>query len=258
LTETCVGGCFEDLRDTRGYVVGPPVPCVEIMLQSEPEFKDTAGLPYLHTDTVSSKGDPVIGRGEICMRGPCISSGYYRMPEKTMEEYDEDGWFHSGDIGQFTEDGVIQIIDRKKNIVKLKGGEYVAVEAMESTFVESPFVQLICVLASGDLDRPLAIVRADNDYLETWAAENNIEYDSLQELADMGVTRKAVVKSMVDVGKQGGLTSLEVGMKDCTIVTDEEWGPGNGMTASGKLDRAKICQMHADALDAMYKRNGVK
>lgn len=258
LTETCVGGCFQDTRDARGNVVGPPVPCVEIMLQSEPEFKDTAGLSYLHTDTVSSKGEPIIGRGEICMRGPCISSGYYKMPDKTKEEYDEDGWFHTGDIGQFTADGVIQIIDRKKNIVKLKGGEYVAVEAMESAFGESPFVQLICVLANGDLDRPLAIVRADNGNLEAWAADNNIEYDTLQDLAEMDVTRKAVVKSMVDCGKAAGLTSLEVGIKDCVIVTDVEWGPGNGMTASMKMDRAQICRMHADQVDAMYKRSGVK
>jgi long-chain acyl-CoA synthetase len=127
LTETCVGGCFQDMGDPRPGVVGPPVPCVEVALQSEPDIKDGAGLPYLFTDTISSKGEVIIGRGEIIMRGPCVSSGYYQMPEKTKEEFDEEGWFHTGDIGQFTEDGVVEIIDRKKNLVKLKGGEYVAV-----------------------------------------------------------------------------------------------------------------------------------
>jgi long-chain acyl-CoA synthetase len=257
LTETCVGGCFQDTRDSRGNVVGPPVPCVEIMLQSEPDFKDTAGLPYLHTDTVSNKGEPVIGRGEICMRGPCISSGYYKLPEKTKEEYDEDGWFHTGDIGQFTADGVIQIVDRKKNIVKLKGGEYVAVENMQSSFAESPFVKQICVFADGDLDRPLAVVNADDDYLKTWASEQEMEYESLQDLAEKDETRKACVSSMVKFGKDAGLTSLEVGIKDCCIVTGTEWGPGHGMTASMKLDRAAISKMYDDRINAMYKRNGV-
>jgi long-chain acyl-CoA synthetase len=256
LTETCVGGCFQALDDPRGNVVGPPVPCVEIMLQSEPEIKDSAGLPYLHTDTTSSHGMRIHGRGEICMRGPSISSGYYKLPDKTKEDFDEDGWFHTGDIGQFTEDGVIQIIDRKKNIVKLKGGEYVAIEAMETAFAQSPFVSLVCVIANSDLDRPFVILRADNHNLRDWASSNKVPFDSLKELANKDETRKAVIKSMADSGKEAGLTKLELGIKDCVIITDVEWGPGHGMTASMKLDRAKIFEMHEEEINAMYKRNG--
>lgn len=129
---------------------------------------------------------------------------------------------------------------------------------MQSAFSESPFVKQICIFADGDLDRPLAVVNADDDNLKTWADENGVEYDSLQDLADMDETRKAVVASMVKFGKEAGLTSLEVGMKDCCIVTSTEWGPGNGMTASMKLDRNQISKMYADEIDAMYKRNGVK
>jgi long-chain acyl-CoA synthetase len=257
LTETCVGGCFQALDDSRSDVVGPPVPCVEIMLQSEPEIKDGAGLPYLHTDTMSSKGVPIKGRGEICMRGPSISAGYYKLPEQTKSEYDEDGWFHTGDIGQFTEDGVIQIIDRKKNIVKLSGGEYVAVEAMETAFGQSPFVQMVCVIANDGLDRPLIIFRADDYALKHWAEKNKIDYDLLDELAGRKETRQAAIKSMVAAGKEAGLTKLELGVKDCVIVMKEEWGPGHGMTASMKLDRGQIYKMHATELNDMYERNGV-
>jgi long-chain acyl-CoA synthetase len=61
------------------------------------------------------------------MCGPCIAYGYYKLPDKAKEEFDADGWFHTGYIGQFTADGAIQqIVHRKKNLVKLKGGEYVA------------------------------------------------------------------------------------------------------------------------------------
>jgi long-chain acyl-CoA synthetase len=257
LTETCVGGCFQALDDVRNGVVGPPVPCVEIMLQSELEFKDSAGLPYLYTDTLGSNGETVLGRGEICMRGPSISTGYYKLPDKTKEDYDAEGWFHTGDIGQFTADGAIQIIDRKKNIVKLKGGEYVAVEAMESAFSQSPFVQFVCALANGDLDRPLAIVNTDNFYLKKWASENNISYDSVEDLASKKETREAVIASMKGSGKEAKLTALENGITDCCLITNVEWGPGHGMTASAKLDRAKILSMHADEINSMYKRNGV-
>lgn len=257
LTETCVGGCFQATSDQRPGVVGPPVPCVEIILQSEPEFKDSAGFSYLHTDTKGSKGEDVIGRGEICMRGPSISVGYYKLPDKTKEDFDKEGFFHTGDIGQFTADGCIKIVDRKKNLVKLKGGEYVAVEAMETAFATSPFSANLCVIANGDLDGPLAIVCANNDALEKWGKNNSITFSSVHELAHTKEARQEVVKSFVAAGKEAGLTKLELRIKDCALVTETEWTPGHGMTASMKLDRKGIMNIHRDEVDAMYKRNNV-
>lgn len=257
LTETCVGGCFQALDDDRSGIVGPPVPSVEICLQSEPDIKDSGGLSYLHTDSKDINGQTVIGRGEICMRGPCISSGYYKLPDQTKEVYDDDGWFHTGDIGQFTEDGVIQIIDRKKNLVKLKGGEYVAIESMENAFTASEFCHAVCVIATGDMDVPLVCVSANVSSLEDWASQNNVSYDSVSDLCEMDETRKAVVQSMIAAGKEAGLTSLELRIKDCCVVT-KEWGPGHGMTATMKIDRKQICNIHEQEIQAMMKRNGVE
>lgn len=258
LTETCVGGCFQATSDQRPGIVGPPVPCVEIMLQSEPEFQDCQGFPYLATDNKGSKGERVIGRGEICFRGPCIASGYYKLPEKTKSDFDSDGFFHTGDIGQFTADGCIQIVDRKKNLVKLKGGEYVAVEAMESAFSDSAYVSALIVVANGDLDGPLAIGIANTDALEKWAKSAGISYSSVHELAEKDEVRQEVVRSFKEHGKEAGLGKLELRIKDCALITDDEWKPGHGMTASMKLDRSGILQMYKDELNSMYKRQGVK
>lgn len=258
LTETCVGGCFQSLEDKRTSIVGPPVSSVELSLQSEPEFCDSNGDPYLHTDTKGSKGEAIIGRGEICMRGPSIAAGYYRNPEKTAEDFDEEGFFHTGDIGQFTEDGVIQIIDRKKNLVKLKGGEYVAVEAMETAFAGSKYVSALCVIANGDLDVPLAVVSTNNKALEKWASNEGESFKSVDELAGSEKARKEVVESMKKEGKKAGLSSLELRIKDCCLITDTEWKPGHGMTASMKLDRRSIHKIHAKEIEEMYKRNGIK
>jgi long-chain acyl-CoA synthetase len=89
--------------------VGIPVPCAEIKLVSVPD------LNYSSSNN----------QGEIYLRGPSITQGYFKRDDLTKETITEDGWLMTGDIGQFNEDGTLSIIDRKKNLVKLSGGEYI-------------------------------------------------------------------------------------------------------------------------------------
>lgn len=126
LTETTAGGTLGEYDDLQGAVsVGPPVCCVEMKLVDCPE------MGYTHNDT-----DP---RGEIWIRGPNVSKGYYKNPEKTYaeprflvlimirkEEFTDDGWFKTGDVGRLNKNGTISIIDRKKNLIKPPHGEYIA------------------------------------------------------------------------------------------------------------------------------------
>lgn len=75
-------------------------------------------MGYNSADT-DHNGEPCLGRGEICFRGPNVFKGYYKMEEKTAETIDAAGWCHTGDIGLWTVDGKLKIIDRKKNIFKV-------------------------------------------------------------------------------------------------------------------------------------------
>jgi long-chain acyl-CoA synthetase len=99
---------------TAGHVGCPTAAC-EAMLVNVPE------MGYYHTDT-GHKGQPCRGRGEIWVRGPLVFQGYYKEEAKTKEALSEDGWLRSGDIGLWTMAGCLQIIDRKKNILKLSQG----------------------------------------------------------------------------------------------------------------------------------------
>jgi long-chain acyl-CoA synthetase len=130
LTETCAGATIQMPDDMSIGIAGTPISSMEITLHSEPDITDADGKPYMATDTLHADGSDCAGRGEVWVRGPNLTSGYYKMPEKTAEEWDKDGWFHTGDIGMLTLGGALRIVDRKKNLVKLKGGEYVALEKM--------------------------------------------------------------------------------------------------------------------------------
>lgn len=103
-----------DDMNTVGHV-GCPLAVCEIVLQDVPE------MGYLHTDT-SHRGIPCQGRGEVLVRGPNVFKGYYKDEKKTKETIDEEGWLHSGDIGLWTVEGTLKIIDRKKNLFKLSQG----------------------------------------------------------------------------------------------------------------------------------------
>jgi long-chain acyl-CoA synthetase len=142
---------------------------------STPEVGDRAGQPYLSADRRDADGTPCLGRGEIAVRGNNEGCGYYLLPGATAEAFRSGGWFYTGDIGQFTADGCLRIVDRKKNLVKLKGGEYIALEKMEAAYGGSRFVDAsaggICCYGDGDMDRPVAIVQLNLAQAAIWARD---------------------------------------------------------------------------------------
>jgi len=242
LTETCAGLSIQDLEDTRPGIAGVPLPSGDVKLESCPEIMDRKGNPYLTSDRVDHEGNPIFGRGEIVTRGNSVALGYYMMPDKTAEVFTEGGWFHTGDIGQFMDDGSLRIVDRKKNLVKLKGGEYIAVENMEMVYGNSPFVDAInggvCCYGDGDMDRPIALMQLNEDYTMKWALANEVT-GNFEDLKKSKALMDAVMKDMKSEAKKGGLTHLE-GIVAVAFMPGP-WTPENGcLTAANKLQRRMV------------------
>lgn len=260
LTETNAGLTIQDHInvDMRGGVAGKPIPSVEVKLESTPDVCDKKGKPYLSTDRIDVEGNKIWGRGEVCVRGPSVSSGYYTMPEQTAEVYKEDGWFHTGDIGQFLADGSVQIVDRKKNLVKLKGGEYIALEKMEMTYGNSSFVDAvtggICCVGDGEMDRPVALMQLNQAYAMKWAKDNGVAGD-FAKVKESDELYKAVMDDMKAQHSKSDLSHLEKLVAVAMLTSP--WTPENGcLTAANKLQRRAVSQQFETELNTV-KQKGV-
>jgi long-chain acyl-CoA synthetase len=131
------------------------------------------------------------------------SHRYYRNAEKTAEAIDVDHWLHSGDIGLFTPEGNVKIIDRKKNIFKLSQGEYIAVEKVENAYLKSPFVAQIFVYGDSLQSCLVAIVVPDADHAKVWATEKGLAGATLEQLVANKDFIAALQADMTRYGKEG-------------------------------------------------------
>ncbi|KAL4871955.1 hypothetical protein BDV12DRAFT_163443 [Aspergillus spectabilis] len=240
LTETSAMGALNDPGAWNPNVLGEPPACIEVKLVDFPD----AGY--------FTKNTPP--QGEIWIRGGSVSKEYFKNPEETEKAYAADGWFMTGDIGEFDKNGHLRIIDRKKNLVKTLNGEYIALEKLESVYRSSPVVGNICVYAAEDQDKPVAIIVPVEIALKKIASDNGIEGDTLETLVHSEKLKAIVLKQLQTAGRSSGLKGIEI--ISGVVLSDEEWTPQNGyMTAAQKLQRKKIVNKFQKDIDQAYKKN---
>lgn len=254
LTETCAASSIQHPFDLAVGVAGSPLNSTEVTLHSEPEITDSNGNPYLATDTVHSDGTPCCGRGEVWFRGPSLSSGYYKNPKLSAEEFGKDGWFHTGDIGLFTPEGQIRVVDRKKNLVKLKGGEYVALELMNVTYNAADIVNAdaggVCCFGDHSIDRPVAIVQCKLKELQALAASVGVTGKDDAAMCRDPKVMAAVTAQLGKVAKAAGLPALM--HVTAVMPTVDPWTTANGcLTATSKLVSKEVYKRYAQDLETL-------
>lgn len=215
--------------------VGCTVPSIEIKLRDVPD----AG--YL-----SSNSTP---QGEVLIRGFSVTQGYFKRPEITEEALTKDGWLCTGDVGQWNPDGTLSIIDRKKNLVKLSGGEYIAIERLESSYKSCDVVSNICVYASSDAKQPMAIVFPREENLRhnlKNAGMCEAENTSFDELCDSEQARKHILSELNAKAKSANFAPME---RIQTVILIPEELP---LTAAQKIQRSEVKDRYGDAIKKVY------
>uniref|UniRef100_A0A7N0TK19 AMP-dependent synthetase/ligase domain-containing protein n=1 Tax=Kalanchoe fedtschenkoi TaxID=63787 RepID=A0A7N0TK19_KALFE len=241
MTETCAGACFTDPDDTSVGRVGPALPCCYIKLVSWEEGG------YRITDSP-------MPRGEIVMGGPNVATGYFKAEDMTHEIYKGCAlvlMFYTGDIGQFHPDGCLQVIDRKKDIVKLQHGEYIYLGKVEAALAPCNYVDNIMVSADPFKSYCVALIVPACKELE-WAQGAGIQYEDFSRLCDEPEAVSEVHRELSKLAKSARLDKFEIPAK--IKLLPDPWTPETGLvTAALKLKREQVKAKFKDEIQELYK-----
>jgi len=165
-----------DLKVLEGYGLTEtsPVIAVNSYLPNGLKF-GTVGKPLKNLEV------KIASDGEILVKGPSITTGYYQNEEATKEAFDENGFFKTGDIGEITTDGFLKITDRKKEMFKTAGGKYIAPQSIENKLMESTLIGQVMVIGE-NRKFPSALIVPAFDVLSKWAVQKGISSSSNEEL----------------------------------------------------------------------------
>jgi long-subunit acyl-CoA synthetase (AMP-forming) len=222
MSETCGAGTCNRPGEVKIGTVGPPSPGCEVRIAED---------------------------GEVLVRAEFVMLGYRNQPEKTAEALDEDGWLHTGDIGELDEDGFLRLVDRKKELIINAAGKNMSPANIEAAIkTASPLIGQAVAIGDG---RPYntALIVLDADFTPQWASRQGIGAPSLEALAGEAKVREAVQRGIDEANSH--LSRVEQ-IKKFTIV-EGDWPPGGDeLTPTMKLKRKPIAAKYQDAIDSMY------
>jgi long-chain acyl-CoA synthetase len=186
--------------------------------------------------------------GEILCKGPCVMKGYYKDPETTRQAIDEEGWFHTGDLGRLEPEGHLKITGRKKELFKTSFGKYISPQPIEDTFKESLFIDQIVVVGEHQKFAGALIV-PDFTFLRSYCAVKEIPYTTNAEVISLPRIRKRFKTEVDRYNKLFGDTEK---IKSWDLL-DTEWTFETGeITPTLKLKRNVIAEKYKDKIAKLF------
>ena len=234
------------LKIINMYGLTETSPIITINRQDPPDCKlGTVGK------TIPGVELKIADDGEVYCRGHNVMLGYYKDPHLTGEVIDQDGWFHTGDVGHLDQEGFLVITDRKKEIFKLSNGKYIAPQSIENRLKESPFIDQVMVLGEHQKFASALIV-PDFNYLRGWCKTqqllNGHDNHTLICLPEVISVFNREIQSV-------NQTLSEWEKVNRIRIVPDEWSPVTGeLSASLKLKRKVLEAKYKEILDAVYNR----
>lgn len=226
----------------EGYGLTETSPVITVNHRGNAMF-GTVGMPIEGVEVKIAED------GEILTRGHNVMKGYYKRDDLTAETIDQDGWFHTGDIGELLNGRYLKITDRKKEIFKTAGGKYIAPQMLENKFKESPFIEQIMVLGE-NRKLPAALIVPAFSTLKAWCEKEGIPYSNIDEVLENPLVI-AKFKSETAVANQdfGRWEQIKI-----FALLNHDWSiEGGEFTPKLSLKRKVILEKNKKIIDKIYK-----
>ncbi|HEY1040726.1 MAG TPA: AMP-binding protein, partial [Bacteroidia bacterium] len=233
------------IKVLEGYGLTETSPVIAVNCFNEENMKIGTVGPVIKNVQVKIAED-----GEIFVKGPNIMLGYYNQPELTKEVIDEEGWFHTGDIGTWEDGKFLKIVDRKKEIFKTSGGKYITPQYIENKLKEGRFIEQAMVIGENEKFAAAFIVPAFA-HNKNWCAKKGIQYTTE---AAMIKHPEVLRKINEDLDKANKDLAQYEKIKQIEILT-REWSVEKGeMTPKLSLKRKIILNANMDAYNRIYHK----
>jgi long-chain acyl-CoA synthetase len=227
----------------QGYGLTETSPVIAVNPFRIPEIRFGTVGPILENVEVKIADD-----GEILCRGINIMMGYYKAPDLTAQAIDQDGWFHTGDIGVIEEGKWLRITDRKKEMFKLSAGKYIAPQVIENKLKESIFIEQAMVIGENEKFAS-ALISPNFTFLHDWCSEHKIQFRDNIDLIDLPEVIERFAREVREVNKSLGEHEQ---IKRFRLVT-EEWTPQTGeLSPTLKLRRNYLMDRYKEIVSEIY------